>query len=107
MAPPHVSRLGLGQLRRMQWLVRKIWALAKEVMGAWVKAMAGLVDGGVDGASVKPNGVEIGSDEAGSQGEVAGLTRPVCTRTTEGLAAPHPDGHLAHDRPSSTPLDQL
>ena len=43
MARPHVSRRGLGQSRRMQWLVRKIWALAKEGVGAWVKAMAGLV----------------------------------------------------------------
>ena len=38
MARPHVSRRGLGQSRRMQWLVRKIWALANEGVGAWVKA---------------------------------------------------------------------
>ena len=67
----------------------------------------GGVDRGVDGATVDPNGVDIRVSSSGSQGEVAGQTRPVCTRTTEGLAAPHPDGHLAHDRPSSTPLDQL
>ena len=66
----------------------------------------GGVDGGVDGASVDPNGVDIGSarvSSSGSQGEVAGPTRPVCSRTTEGLAAHHPNGHLTHDRPSSTP----
>ena len=43
MARPHVLRRRLGQSRRMQWLVHKIWALAKEGVGAWVKGMAGLV----------------------------------------------------------------
>ena len=37
---------------------------------------------------------------SGLQGKVARPTQPE-------LAAPHPDGHLAHDRPSSTWLDQL
>ena len=66
MARPHVSRRGLGQSRRMQWLVRKIWALAKEGCGSVGEGNGwsglGGVDGGVDSASVNPNGVDISSD---------------------------------------------
>ena len=110
MARPHVSR----QLLRMQWLVRKIWALAKELGGAWAKAMAGLVWevlAEVLTARVSTRVALISAvtrvSSSGSQGEVAGPTRPVCSRTTKELAAPHPDGHLAHDRLSSTRLNQL